>query len=565
MNNDNFKIPIKYVDNIPISDSLMNDLELLDTVNNDQQPIYHNIFNPTNNLAKTSLKQWDSYTTNTDFLNDSQNLYTKINDLKEDNYHVNLMTTDWDEIRKLQNFKERFQYVEWDRIQFLNLFAPFLYLLSFLNITAPLMQLLAPVLVFIMPFFIIKAMGLPISVAKYTELLKKLLANNAIYSMFTKFTNANPKEKIGMLVTLGLYFYNLWQNLLSCYRFYDNTFYIIDKLKSVKDYLKYTIDKIDYIKGKIINLHTYQDFYDDIDRHQEKLKEHYESLKYLPEKSRSFQTIKTYGYIMKDFYYIHTSDEFDTLVKYSFGFHGYINNIKGINENIQNNYVNKTIYTNKNKVNFKEIYHPSISNECVKNNIKLNKSIILTGPNAAGKTTLLKSTIINLLFSQQLGFGYYKSATINPFKYIHCYINIPDSCSRDSLFQSEVRRCKEILDVIQENPKERHFCVFDELYSGTNPYEAISSAYSYLNDIVKNNKVKFILTTHYLRMCKLFRKHKKIKNYKMDTVINEDDQPIYSYKMIKGYSTINGGISVLKELNYPKHIIDSAKEILNKL
>ena len=82
MNNDNFKIPIKYVDNIPISDSLMNDLELLDTVNNDQQPIYHNIFNPTNNLAKTSLKQWDSYTTNTDFLNDSQNLYTKINDLK---------------------------------------------------------------------------------------------------------------------------------------------------------------------------------------------------------------------------------------------------------------------------------------------------------------------------------------------------------------------------------------------------------------------------------------------------------------------------------------------------
>ena len=191
------------------------------------------------------MKQWDSYTTNTDFLNDSQNLYTKINDLKEDNYHVNLMTTDWDEIRKLQNFKERFQYVEWDRIQFLNLFAPFLYLLSFLNITAPLMQLLAPVLVFIMPFFIIKAMGLPISVAKYTELLKKLLANNAIYSMFTKFTNANPKEKIGMLVTLGLYFYNLWQNLLSCYRFYDNTFYIIDKFKSVKDYLKYSIVKID--------------------------------------------------------------------------------------------------------------------------------------------------------------------------------------------------------------------------------------------------------------------------------------------------------------------------------
>ena len=53
-----------------------------------------------------------------------------------------------------------------------------------------------------------------------------------------------------MFVTVGLYFYNLWQNLLSCYRFYDNTFYIIEKLNSVKNYLKYTIDKIDFLKIK---------------------------------------------------------------------------------------------------------------------------------------------------------------------------------------------------------------------------------------------------------------------------------------------------------------------------
>ena len=114
-------------------------------------------------------------------------------------------------------------------------------------------------------------------------------------------------------------------------------------------------------------------------------------------------------------------------------------------------------------------------------------------------------------------------------------------------------------------PNERHFCVFDELYSGTNPYEAISSAYSYLNHIVKNSKVKFVLTTHYLKMCKLFRKHKKIKNYKMDTKIDDNDKPIYSYKMIKGYSKIKGGISVLKDLDYPENIINSAKDILNKL
>ena len=565
MNNDNFKIPIKYIDNMPINKNLMNDLELLETVNNDESPIYHTIFNPTNKLATKSLHQWNSYTTNTNFLKDSQSLYTKINDLEEDNYNLNTMTADWDEIKKLQNFNERFQYVEWDRIAFLNLFAPFLYLLSFLNITAPLMQLLAPVFVFIMPFFLLKAMGIPITVSKYTELLRKLLANNALYNIFSKFNQANIREKAGMIVTVGLYFYNLWQNLLSCYRFYDNTFYIIEKLKSIKNYLKYTIDKIEYVKNKIKDLPTYKPFHNNITHYQKQFQEYYDNMKYIPEKTRSFYTIKTYGYIMKDFYLIHKSEEFNALIEYSFGFHGYINNIKGINVNIQNNYINKTEYTIKNKVDFKDIYHPSIVDKCVKNNINLNKSIILTGPNAAGKTTLLKSTIINVLFSQQLGFGYYKKAVINPFKYIHCYINIPDSCSRDSLFQSEVRRCKEILDTIKQYPSERHFCVFDELYSGTNPYEAISSAYSYLDNIVKNNKVKFVLTTHYLKMCKLFRKHKKIKNYKMDTFIDNNDKPIYSYKIIKGYSNIKGGISVLKDLNYPPEIINSAKKILNKL
>ena len=121
--------------------------------------------------------------------------------------------------------------------------------------------------------------------------------------------------------------------------------------------------------------------------------------------------------------------------------------------------------------------------------------MILTGPNAAGKTTMIKSSIINLILSQQIGYGYYDGGEISVFDFIHCYINIPDSCSRDSLFQSEARRCKNILDDIENNPNEKHFCVFDELYSGTNPYEAIGAAYGYLKHISENKNVRFILTT----------------------------------------------------------------------
>jgi DNA mismatch repair ATPase MutS len=142
----------------------------------------------------------------------------------------------------------------------------------------------------------------------------------------------------------------------------------------------------------------------------------------------------------------------------------------------------------------------------VKNSYKLNNNLILTGPKAAGKTTLLKSTIFNIIMCQQMGCGFFDNANIRIYDYIHCYINIPDTSNRDSLFQAEARRCKDIEKNINENKDKINFCVFDELYSGTNPNDAIKSAYSYLKYLNNNNNVKYILTTHYNKLCKKYFK-----------------------------------------------------------
>ena len=93
---------------------------------------------------------------------------------------------------------------------------------------------------------------------------------------------------------------------------------------------------------------------------------------------------------------------------------------------------------------------------------------------------------------QQIGYGFFDKGVITIYDHIHSYINIPDSCSRDSLFQSEARRCKNILDIIDNNSDKQHFCIFDELYSGTNPYEAIAAAYSYLNLLSDRKEAYFI-------------------------------------------------------------------------
>ena len=201
-------------------------------------------------------------------------------------------------------------------------------------------------------------------------------------------------------------------------------------------------------------------------------------------------------------------------------------------------------------------YAPLKDHAPVKNTIRCKKNMIVTGPNASGKTTILKSTLINLLLTQQFGCGFYESATIKPFHHIHCYLNIPDTSGRDSLFQAEARRCKDILDIIQNHSKDDHFCVFDELYSGTNPEEAEQSAVAFMKYITKFKNVSCILTTHFIKVCKKLAKSKNIVNCKMKTG-KKDGHLEYTYILEEGISNVKGGIMVLQEMNYPREIIDN--------
>ena len=104
--------------------------------------------------------------------------------------------------------------------------------------------------------------------------------------------------------------------------------------------------------------------------------------------------------------------------------------------------------------------------------------------------------LLNIIFTQQYGCGFYDKFTFVPYKHLHCYLNVPDTSGRDSLFQSESRKCKEILDIIQQSRKtskvDRHFCMFDELYSGTNPEEAIKCGHAYLSHLNDIKQVDFV-------------------------------------------------------------------------
>jgi DNA mismatch repair ATPase MutS len=201
-------------------------------------------------------------------------------------------------------------------------------------------------------------------------------------------------------------------------------------------------------------------------------------------------------------------------------------------------------------------YYPAyVGEKHTKNNLDLATNAIITGPNAAGKTTILKTTALNVIMTQQFGVGFYKACVLNPYTQIHSYLNIPDTSGRDSLFQAESRRCKEIIDEVEKKGG-RHFCMFDELYSGTNPSEATKSAVALLQFLSKRDNVDFMLTTHYTGICKKMRENPRISNYKMEVI----EQPLkYTYRMKRGISKIKGAILVLEDMKYPAEILDAIR------
>ena len=120
----------------------------------------------------------------------------------------------------------------------------------------------------------------------------------------------------------------------------------------------------------------------------------------------------------------------------------------------------------------------------------------------------------------------------------------------------------EILEATQE-PSKRHFCIFDELYSGTNPYEAIASATALLEEINSRPNVKFLLTTHFTRLCRNLRRDVTCCNRHMG-VHESEDKLEYTYRLEGGISGVRGGVKVLKDLRYPPKLVCRATKVLKR-
>jgi len=561
-----FKLPIFYqCTKTPLNHILSNDLELTKIneknfeEDNECNPesVYDIIFKPKLPEDKELCYKWSEFTSsNIRFLGDSQKLIQSVDKSvkfeEEDEFLNNI-----DDTLNLQeeDFLNRYMYLDYNWLKSFNSVHVILLILSLNTLLGPLQSLLSP-----LSLFFLALIPIPnLKETKYLERVKLFAVKHPLWGLFFgSFKDFKYKEKLNSLISIIIFGFRSYFNVKSFKNFIKIIRVQYDYVKSCNEYLVNSLEKTELLMEKTSKLKSYSDFHSRLENHKSNLKLIINRLSPIACVNYSLKNIGFMGKCRAAFYDLYTNEGYKETVKYSRYLNSFIHQLNILQSYLKNKIISKAKFGGK-KFYIKGLIHPIFKErKGIKNDCTLMKNYLITGPNASGKTTFIKSIMINTIITQQFGMGFYEKARIRPYIHFHCYLNIPDTSGRDSLFQAESRRCKEVIDALEEDDQGYSLCLFDELFSGTNPEEAAASAFAFIEYLSKKSNCRFLLTTHFYDVCLKIDSNKSILNLHMDAH-KENEKIKYFYKIKKGISNLKGGLSILKDLNYPKHLIDNAK------
>ena len=238
----------------------------------------------------------------------------------------------------------------------------------------------------------------------------------------------------------------------------------------------------------------------------------------------------------------------------------------------ENNYIRPVIEDND-VLDIRQGRHPVIEKQLpigekyIANDVMLDSTtqqiIIITGPNMAGKSALLRQTALITLLAQIGSFVPAESAHIGLVDKIFTRVGASDNISvGESTFIVEMNEAADILN----NVSSRSLVLFDELGRGTSTYDGISIAWAIVEYIHEHPKAKArtLFATHYHELNEMEKSFKRIKNYNV-SVKEVDNKVIFLRKLERGGSEHSFGIHVAKMAGMPKSIVKRANTILKQL
>lgn len=580
---------IKKDNNVSVNDYVFNDIEFLqDHYSNNEKSIFSKI-----NFTKTKIgslllkKIFLNPIYDINQLKERQNIFKKIRSIKDT--IVPLLTQIKDLEEDLMWFwnNSNLKHIELmnDLIYFNYDIIPFFNFNEVLNnnekallitniykiIFSPLLTILTPLISLLLPLIFIFYMNrktqinIPLSTI-FKQYIKTIFGNDSMMIIFKNPT----KAMVASIITKGIYLFMYFQNIYYSLQSSMNTNKIInilhEKINKINLYVK-TTEKIKDIcnKNGIENINSYIN-YSTIENDILFYKNYFnfDIFNNIPSlfsnKGKILTTFKNF------------KNNKDNLVNL-FHYTGIIDTICSIDlillsSTNENPYCVTNFISRKTPIiNVNNIWHPYLEKNTVKNSINIENNILVTGPNAAGKSTFIKSIIINIILSQTIGISSSEKFEITPFNMIETYLHIPDTKGSSSLFEAEMFRSKDYIDKIKNMDIDKFsFIVLDEIFSSTNYVEGFSGAYSILKKISSFSNTLSITTTHYTDLEILEKETKgKIINYKFEVERNKDNEIIFNYKLKRGISNQYIALELLKKNGFDDDVIKTALDISKRI
>lgn len=233
----------------------------------------------------------------------------------------------------------------------------------------------------------------------------------------------------------------------------------------------------------------------------------------------------------------------------------------------------RPMVNDSNSIDLKNGRHPVIEHQLpigesyIANDVKLDQEdqqvIIITGPNMAGKSALLRQTALIVLLAQMGSFVPAEKAEIGYVDKIFTRVGASDNISLgESTFMVEMNEAASILN----NVSDRSLILFDELGRGTSTYDGISIAWSIVEHLHEHPKAKAktLFATHYHELNEMEGAFPRVKNYNV-SIKEVGNKVIFLRKLVRGGSNHSFGIHVAGMAGMPKSVIKRAEQILVKL
>ena len=400
----------------------------------------------------------------------------------------------------------------------------------------PMTSILYPLSTFIAPYVYLKNyLKMNITIISYIEIFYNILK-------FAFKTTGNLRTDITKFVSLflyiGIYLYNMYQTYEIALFLHNTKYKLHAKMQGLVHFVRHSQNIMKNLPSNII--------------------------------SPYFNINETYQHIninnsMTDIYRIWKDEnikrDISSLLKTIYA----VDVIDSINKLLLSGTWSKVTYSNETL--FWDAKNPILKDDQISNPVNLNKNIIVTGPNAGGKTTYVKTILANVILGQTIGITYSLRSKLILYDTINSFMRVSDILGTRSYFEAEAEYCLNMINRAVEisGQNKRGLFLMDEPMHSTPPTEGMATAYAVIEYLSKLDGINLIITTHFHKLVKLEELYPdKFINLSVDA-IPHNNRYIFPYKIKKGFSYLCIAIELLDIKEFPSIIIDNAIKMKNKI